>query len=62
MRNTTRRFVIGAALFFVVGVVGYFDKQDQNDAQRHYCKMVQSGAWPDYRETYATECAKLTKE
>jgi len=52
---------IGTVLF-VVGLVWFCsggltpDNGGMPEAQATYCHRVASGAWPDYRHTYAKEC------
>lgn len=59
MRSSTRRYVVGALLVFLLGLAGHFEKRDRDEEQARYCKMVKSGAWPDYRESYAAECGSV---
>jgi len=49
---------VGVLLGLVIafGVVGTMDYRDAQAERDHYCEMVATGAWPDYRETYDEEC------
>lgn len=42
---------IGAIVFVVAayGIVGELDYQDAIEQEKHYCGMVKSGAWPNYK-------------
>lgn len=42
---------IGAIVFVAVayGIVGELDYQDAIKQDQHYCGMVKSGAWPNYK-------------
>lgn len=45
------------AVFCVVLLfVGTMDYQDAERERAHYCDMMRSGAWPDYREIFEEEC------
>lgn len=49
-------------LLLVLAAMGWVGDMDYEDAvlqQNHYCKMVASGYWPDYNETYRAECPPL---
>ena len=46
MKNIT----VAAALLAAFGLVGAMDYHDEQREQAHYCEMVKSGHWPDYRE------------
>jgi hypothetical protein len=35
-------------LFLLFGLVGQSDYEEELAAQRHYCNMVESGAWPPF--------------
>lgn len=52
----------GAALITaaVVGVllVGNSDFKEETRQQAEYCENVKAKLWPDYRETYKTECTE----
>ena len=37
-------------VFGALGIVGAMDAAEQDNQQEHYCDMVESGAWPDYKE------------
>ena len=43
-----------AGLFLAASHLAY---QDAIEAKRHYCEMVRSGAWPDYRGEYQNICS-----
>ena len=32
-----------------LGIVGAMDFNEQHNQHEHYCDMVDSGAWPDYK-------------
>lgn len=42
---------IGAIVFVFAayGIVGEMDYQDEIKQEQHYCGMVGSGAWPNYK-------------
>lgn len=42
---------IGAIVFVIVayGIVGELDYQEELKQEQHYCGMVKSGAWPNYK-------------
>jgi len=40
----------GVLLFVALGVAGAIDAADQGREESHYCMMVDSGAWPPYRD------------
>ena len=44
--------LIVVVVFVVIafGVAGYNDADEETAALEHYCGMVESGAWPDFRE------------
>jgi len=42
-------------------VAGSLDYQDQQDAEKAYCKHVETGQWPDYRRIYDTVCVAYTQ-
>ena len=46
MKNIT----VAAALLAAFGIVGAMDYRDEQRAEAHYCEMIESGHWPDYRE------------
>lgn len=49
--------ILGAVLFLAaLGWAGESDYQEAKRQQAHYCYMVTSGAWPDYRHAYDTLC------
>lgn len=46
-------------ILLAMGLVGNMDFKDAEDRQHHYCEMVESGAWPDYEESYDQVCRPL---
>lgn len=46
------------ALFVAFGLAGAMDYEDAVAAQALYCDNVKSGVWPDYEQTYVSECEK----
>ena len=42
-------------IFFVVQRMAFKDEVRQ---QLAYCENVKDGTWPDYKETYKTECTQ----
>jgi len=45
--------------FLVMGIVLWSGGEGQKELQAeqaHYCDMVESGAWPDYKDTYDESC------
>lgn len=58
MNRTVRNcLVMSASLiaFVILGRAGYKDEVRQ---QLAYCENVKDGTWPDYKETYKTECTQ----
>jgi len=47
---------IGIAVGCLISIASSMSFQDEVDDQAHYCSMVESGAWPDYRENYYDVC------
>lgn len=47
------------ALVAALAWVGHADLRDAQLQRAHYCRMVQVGAWPDFRHTYRAECKPL---
>ena len=45
-----KNIMVVAVLLAVYGIVGAMDYRDEQRAEAHYCEMVESGYWPDYRE------------
>lgn len=48
--------LITAALLLVYLIVGTMDYADALAERARYCRMVETGAWPDYREIYDNYC------
>lgn len=48
--------VLGVAVGGLFSVASSMSFQDEVEDQAHYCSMVESGAWPDYRENYYDVC------
>ena len=44
-----KNIMVVATLLAVYGIVGAMDYRDEQRAEEHYCEMVESGYWPDYR-------------
>jgi hypothetical protein len=38
------------AVLTVLGAVGRMDFEDEMQEEAHYCEMVQSGAWPNFKQ------------
>lgn len=52
-------FVLLAAL----GIAGQSDYEAEVQSEETYCKMVESGKWPDYNNNYLSLCAQdVTRE
>jgi len=53
---------IGAIVFVVAayGIVGELDYQDAIEQEKHYCGMVKSGAWPNYKPEI--DCTRLAAQ
>lgn len=47
-----------AAVLAVLIISGNMDARDAETERAHYCDMVESGAWPDYRGTAKDECRR----
>jgi len=48
MDNAISIWVGVLTFLLILGVVGREDYEDQISAERHYCEMVESKAWPAY--------------
>ena len=44
-----KNIIVVATLLAAYGLVGAMDYRDEQREQAHYCGMVESGHWPDYR-------------
>lgn len=44
-----------AFIFCAVIAAGTMDQQDQEIEQAHYCEMVKSGAWPNFKNINCKE-------
>lgn len=49
-------------LLLIIAIVGKFSKDDNDESEILYCKMVQEGVWPDYNETYKLKCIKKVEK
>lgn len=52
---------VAYAIYTLLGIAAYsqvsnMDFEDALNQERHYCQMVKTGAWPDYKEIYNEEC------
>lgn len=47
LRNPTFWYI--GLILLIMGMVGSMDYEDAVLHQKHYCKMVEEGAWPDYK-------------
>lgn len=47
-----------AIVFILLLAMSSCDIKAMEAERDHYCSMVKSGAWPDYRGISATECAQ----
>lgn len=45
-----------AAVLLLLAAVGTMDYQDAMSEQAHYCDMVSTGAWPDFRNIFDEVC------
>lgn len=43
-----KKAILIAAIILIIGLVGQSDYEEELAAQRHYCNMVESGAWPPF--------------
>lgn len=48
--------VLAIIAFSTLGWAGESDYQDAKREQAEYCQNVKDGVWPDFRETYDSEC------
>ena len=44
-----KNIMVVATLLAAYGIVGAMDYHDEQREQAHYCEMIESGYWPDYR-------------
>ena len=51
-----RYLLVLVGLSVGIGVAGTFDVEEEVHQQNQYCQMVKDGAWPDYQQTYNSEC------
>lgn len=51
-------YIVIGSIFFALALLwtGDRDYKDAVDQQKHYCQMVESEAWPNWREL---DCGKL---
>ena len=56
MNSNIRNFLCLAISILCLGVAGASDYNDELEYQKQYCQMVKDGLWPDYQETYDSEC------
>lgn len=57
--RTKARLMAAAGVVLVIAVLGWVGHMDYQDAvmeQKHYCIMVERGAWPDFRHIYEDVC------
>lgn len=54
-RNALGVLVVVVIVLALLGA-STLDQQAQEVERNEYCEMVKSGAWPDYRNVYKTEC------
>lgn len=43
-----KKAILIAAIILIFGLVGQSDYEAELAAERHYCNMVESGAWPPF--------------
>lgn len=48
--------VIAALIILILLALGTMDFADAMAEQARYCRMVEAGAWPDYRGSYEAVC------
>lgn len=53
LRNPTFWYIV--LILLIMGMVGSMDYEDAVLNQKHYCKMVAEGTWPDYNELGCTK-------
>lgn len=49
-------FLLLMCCYAILGIVGRIDFDEQNAQVKIYCKNVESGLWPDYKNTYERDC------
>lgn len=49
---------ISLTLAVIIGSIQTSDYQADLVMREHYCEMVKSKLWPDYKHIYKTECLK----
>ncbi len=54
--SNIRVFLCLTVSILCLGVAGASDYKDELEHQKQYCQMVSEGLWPDYQETYDSEC------
>lgn len=47
---------MGVLVIGCTAVVGSMDYEDALSDQKHYCRNVAEGIWPDYKKNFQTEC------
>lgn len=47
---------MGVLVIGCTAVVGSMDYEDALSDQKHYCRNVAEGIWPDYKENFQTKC------
>ena len=46
MRQHVIAIILVSVAFLIVGTISY---EDEVEEMNHYCEMVESGAWPNYK-------------
>lgn len=42
--------VLGMTFTMLIGLIGSYEYEDKKLEDTHYCKMVQEGSWPAFKE------------
>ncbi|AZF88126.1 hypothetical protein [Microcystis phage Me-ZS1] len=56
------KLLFTVVLLCAIGFAGKMELEDVERENRHFCAMVESGTWPDYRGTASVDCAVYKQE
>jgi hypothetical protein len=52
VRLKHKHILLWVAVFVLYGVAGTSDYEHERQEFLHYCEMVESGHWPDYKKAF----------
>jgi len=52
-----KTFIIAALILVGLTIVGKVGSNDEMLQQLEYCKNVKLGIWPDYNDSFKTDCS-----